>query len=188
MELNKDSYYALLNSPLWKRFRLDVIKKKGYKCEKCGRVLKRGLCVHHRRYRAGKKPWEYPMSDLQRLCAKCHSETHINLLKRGKRILVWDSNGKETIDIPMEKRCKHCGGTGFKEDFQYLMGGLCFYCFGTGIRNIHYYSRLEARFYSYKIYNQWLAHHEDDEGNVDSEKFSSRSNVEDWLLSINNLQ
>lgn len=187
MDLMKESYYALLDTPTWKAFRLDYFRRKGNTCEICHRHLKRGLQVHHRRYFAERKPWEYSDADLQCLCTDCHRALHMDLVSRGKTIPVYDDVGNPFV-VPDEACCRFCGGSGFKEEYPALLGGLCFRCFGSGLRYVHRYTRDEARRYSFKIYNQWLTRHEDQYGKVNSDLFKSAADVEHWLLSLNDKQ
>lgn len=186
MDIMKDGYYALLDSPLWKEFRLGFIRRNGSVCVRCG-GHRRPLQVHHKRYYAGRKPWDYSDDDLECLCIDCHRKTHLELIDRGRKIPVYDSDENQ-MTIPDDQCCRYCGGSGFKEDFPYLLGGLCFHCFGTGIRFVHRYSPSEAIQYGRRIYNQWLAHHESSSGEVDSERFSCPDDVTRWLLSMNDTQ
>ena len=187
MELSQETYTLLLDTPIWKKFRLGFINARGHVCEKCGKTLQYGLVVHHKVYRVGHKPWEYDYSDLQCLCINCHRILHEELAINGKRIQVLDDNGIRT-HIPDELCCIHCGGSGFKEDLRHLLGGLCFWCFGTGIRFAHRYTKLEARRYGYRIYNQWVAYHESVPFG-DAPKFEKGpEDVVKWLLSMNDKQ
>ncbi|HMW08611.1 MAG TPA: HNH endonuclease signature motif containing protein [Leptospiraceae bacterium] len=73
MEKNKKkSYY----NEKWFAFS-DLVKKRDEKCLKCGRkepfVI---LQVHHRVYKPGLEPWEYPLSDCITLCKGCHAREH----------------------------------------------------------------------------------------------------------------
>ncbi len=187
MDLMKESYYLLLDAPLWKTFRQEFVRSKGYTCEKCGRRLQHGLQVHHKVYRAGRKPWEYGYSDLQCLCVDCHRQLHTELFDAGRKIPVYDDEGNRS-SIPDEACCRHCGGEGFVRDYSHLLGGICFWCFGTGMRFVHRYSKDEARRYSYRIYNQWLARQESIGREVTSERFTCAGDVERWLLSMNERQ
>ncbi len=186
MDFSKETYSAFLDTPAWRKFRLEFIRKKGYRCEKCGKELKRGLQVHHKIYREGLKPWEYPSRDLQCLCVDCHHSLHLRLLSRGKRIPLVNGDGLDLRPfIKGEDLCRHCGGTGLIERYRNLLGGLCFHCFGTGIGGVHRYTKWEARRYGLKIYNDWLRYHESDAGRIGSDAFDSPEDVENWLLSMN---
>ena len=188
-DILKDAYYAMLTTEHWKAFRQNFIERKNYTCELCGKSKADGavLQLHHKCYRAGKRPWVYPDSDLQCLCIDCHRKVHIELHDQGKRIPVYDSDGTPAY-IPSWLTCQHCGGSGFFDDFPYLLGGLCFYCFGTGMRYSHFYSPEEAKEYSFKIYNQWILHREKLQKEYDSPTFSGPEDVEKWLLSMNEHQ
>lgn len=187
MELNQDAYYALLDTKQWNDFRRKFIRDKGYRCEICGKIKKSGLQVHHIRYYAGRKPWDYSDDVLQCLCIDCHRKLHLELHDRGMKIPVLDDSG-ERIYPKDSECCQHCGGSGFKEDFSYLLGGICFYCFGTGLRFAHRYTPLEARYYSLRIYHQWLRHNELSEEDMENARFSSAEDIEKWLLSMNDNQ
>ena len=72
----KDSKYkALLQLPQWQKKRLEVLEAAGWKCSECG-AEDRQLQVHHKRYIAGAKPWEYESDDLAVLCDRCHEAEH----------------------------------------------------------------------------------------------------------------
>ena len=185
MELMKESYYLLLDSPLWKRFRREYLLRVGYKCQICG--SERRLQVHHRRYYAGMKPWEYSDDDLMCLCTDCHRKVHLDLIDAGRKIPVYDSGGNP-LKIPDDAVCSRCGGTGFMEDFTYLLGGICFYCFGTGMRHVHYYTEEEAKVYGLKLYNQRLAHREKMLPKGEAIDDRSPEGFAKWLLSMNSKQ
>lgn len=57
--------------PRWQRMRLDVYRKHGFKCSRCGDD-KNELHVHHVNYPKGKEPWECSIYNLLPLCADCH--------------------------------------------------------------------------------------------------------------------
>ena len=67
-------YKKYLRSPEWKKKKLALFKKRGYKCERCGRTKK--LHVHHLHYRTIYKERQ---KDLKILCAKCHKRAHMIL-------------------------------------------------------------------------------------------------------------
>ena len=70
------SYRELLRDPRWQRRRLEVMSRADFKCEKCGDA-KSELNVHHSHgYRSSAMPWEYPDSELECLCKKCHEREH----------------------------------------------------------------------------------------------------------------
>lgn len=71
----KLSYSDLLRDPRWQRKRLEVMQRANFTCEHCGRT-DRTLNVHHPRYVAGRKPWEYETTELRCLCEPCHALEH----------------------------------------------------------------------------------------------------------------
>lgn len=67
-------YYDQLETKEWKDFRKLVFSSRGKVCEKCG--AKTHLQVHHPKYVAGRKAWEYPVSEVRVLCRHCHQQVH----------------------------------------------------------------------------------------------------------------
>ncbi len=80
------TYKELLNTPEWRAKRAKILEAANYQCFDCGRC-KVGcercdyhedyveiLEVHHRYYKRGRKPWEYPDAALLCLCRSCHEE------------------------------------------------------------------------------------------------------------------
>lgn len=191
MEQTKITYYALLETKPWKEFREKFLKERNYTCEECGRQLKYGLVVHHKRYYAGHKPWEYGPDDLQCLCVRCHEAVHSENSEKFRKIHVYDSKGELLQKVPDSMVCRYCAGEGRLEKFSKLMDGLCFRCFGTGLRFVHRYSPEEARLFGMKFYHQWRKNKENSSGEVPedwSSKFLSPSDVTKWLLEMNDKQ
>lgn len=61
----------------WSEFSNDVKRRDGYKCLKCGRNESEVvLQTHHKIYKIGLEPWEYPLSDCITLCKGCHAREH----------------------------------------------------------------------------------------------------------------
>jgi hypothetical protein len=62
----------------WAEFRQELIELDGAACVKCGRTGAEGavLQVHHKKYLAGKAPWEYPLELCETLCRRCHAAEH----------------------------------------------------------------------------------------------------------------
>lgn len=58
----------------WQERRLEVLRAADFRCERCHQQAK--LDVHHKRYRPGAMPWEYPDADLIVLCGYCHESAH----------------------------------------------------------------------------------------------------------------
>lgn len=69
--MSKFQYYQKLKDPRWQRRRLEVLNNYQFSCLTCGSSDKT-LHVHHKRYVAGREPWEYPDEDLTCLCEECH--------------------------------------------------------------------------------------------------------------------
>jgi hypothetical protein len=93
-------------SALWHEFRQEVLRLDGYACTQCGRQRADGvrLHVHHKRYLAGHKPWEYPHDLCDTLCSGCHAAEHgIIPPKFGWEFLGYDDLG----DLSGE--CEYCG-------------------------------------------------------------------------------
>ncbi len=69
------TYSELLSDPRWQKKRLAIFTRDNWSCVDCGNT-KENLHVHHTYYAKGKKPWEYPDSDLRTLCKSCHGREH----------------------------------------------------------------------------------------------------------------
>ena len=72
--MKKEEYHQLLKDGRWQRRRLEIMQRDDFKCRDCGTTD--DLNVHHIRYIAGHKPWEYEDIDLITLCGKCHKKRH----------------------------------------------------------------------------------------------------------------
>lgn len=95
----------LYNHADWSRFRAEVIRLDGDRCVRCSRghgdVV---LQVHHKRYIAGRRPWEYPHSECETLCKGCHAEEHgIIMPSSGWLLLSTDDLGD------LNGNCELCG-------------------------------------------------------------------------------
>ena len=65
---SRHDYNCHIGSPEWKRFRCEVIKQRGNRCERCGQVSA-SLELHHLHYHSlGSEQPE----DVELLCPKCH--------------------------------------------------------------------------------------------------------------------
>lgn len=96
----------------WVAFRETFIKLDGGRCLRCMRSRADGvvLQVHHKRYIAGRKPWEYDYADCETLCRGCHGAEHGKVMpKRGWECVGYDDLG----DLIGE--CELCG-----TDLRYL--------------------------------------------------------------------
>lgn len=69
------SYSDKLKSPKWQKKRLEILSKRGFKCEVCGDEENQ-IQVHHKTYMYGLEPWQYDDSVYQVLCEKCHIKAH----------------------------------------------------------------------------------------------------------------
>lgn len=67
------TYSEKLKDPRWQRRRLEILNRDEFTCQKCG-DKENTLHVHHRWYKFGKEPWEYPDEILITLCHNCHEE------------------------------------------------------------------------------------------------------------------
>ncbi|RJQ57364.1 MAG: HNH endonuclease [Stygiobacter sp.] len=101
MEINIKSFKTN-----WDHFRKEVIELDNHTCVKCGRTVSDEvvLQVHHKKYIAGKLPWDYSYSDCETLCKGCHAELHGKIPpKSGWTLHYYDDFG----DI--SEKCDYCG-------------------------------------------------------------------------------
>jgi 5-methylcytosine-specific restriction endonuclease McrA len=68
-------YSDLLKDPRWEKHRKMLLNAHGYECMKCGATDIR-LQVHHKYYKPGVLPWNYPVDAYEILCVNCHREKH----------------------------------------------------------------------------------------------------------------
>lgn len=69
-------YEELLKHPKWKARREQILERDKWECT-CCHSSEPSLNVHHRKYIAGRKPWEYPDEDLVTFCEHCHGQHHL---------------------------------------------------------------------------------------------------------------
>ena len=69
------SYRNMLRDPHWSQRRMEIMRRDGFRCRRCG--ARGHLNVHHRWYVYGRKPWQYPDRCLVTLCEKCHRHVHL---------------------------------------------------------------------------------------------------------------
>jgi hypothetical protein len=69
----KKTYSEKLRDPRWQRMRLEVMNRDEFTCQVCYDKAAT-LNVHHRWYRFGADPWDYPAEALVTLCESCHAE------------------------------------------------------------------------------------------------------------------
>lgn len=93
-------------SERWAAFRRELIELDGAACVKCGRTAAEGavLQVHHKRYLAGRKPWEYPIELCETLCRRCHAAEHGEIPPVGG----WLFEGEEDLG-GLYGNCDLCG-------------------------------------------------------------------------------
>lgn len=75
------TYLEKLKDPRWQKLRLEIFKRDKWTCRIC-KSKDKTLSIHHRYYKKGAEPWEYPKKALVTLCEKCHKD----LKERMKRI------------------------------------------------------------------------------------------------------
>lgn len=68
-------YRKMLTDSRWSQRRLEIMRRDGFRCRRCGGKGK--LNVHHRWYIYGRHPWQYPDRCLVTLCEKCHRHVHL---------------------------------------------------------------------------------------------------------------
>jgi len=69
----KPAYSELLKDPRWQRRKAEILQRDNFTCQLCTDT-ETELHVHHKKYYAGKKPWEYDNNDLITLCVNCHKK------------------------------------------------------------------------------------------------------------------
>lgn len=70
---NNKTYAEKLKDPRWQRRRLEILNRDNFTYQKCG-DKENTLHIHHRWYKFGKEPWDYPDEILVTLCEKCHED------------------------------------------------------------------------------------------------------------------
>lgn len=89
---------------LWKEFSKSVIELDGYKCQYCGKSSSEAtLQVHHKLYKSGLKPWEYPLSDCETVCKGCHASIHGKIIPK----FGWEFCGYEDLG-DLIGTCEYC--------------------------------------------------------------------------------
>ena len=90
-------YKEKLQDPRWKKKRDIIFKRDSYICQKCG--AKTSLQVHHKKYKWGRDPWNYPNKQLVTLCSSCHKKEHLKI----------DAvKGKKTLDKELDSSLSSC--------------------------------------------------------------------------------
>lgn len=70
------NYSDKLKDSRWQRRRAEISLRDGYICQGCHADDHRPVQVHHKYYRWGADPWDYPDDALVTLCDDCHAEEH----------------------------------------------------------------------------------------------------------------
>jgi hypothetical protein len=93
-------------SKRWKTFRNEVIELDGGMCRQCKRRQEDGvvLQVHHLRYIPRNMPWDYPYSDCETLCQRCHAAAH-GIIRPS---IGWEYIGDEDLG-DLDGKCEWCG-------------------------------------------------------------------------------
>lgn len=79
------TYYQKLKSPQWQRKRLEILNERGFLCESCCDDSTQ-LHVHHKIYKKGLDPWDYPDYNYVVLCEDCHKDAHSTIDKMNELI------------------------------------------------------------------------------------------------------
>ena len=69
-------YSELLKDPRWQKKRLKIMERDNFQCQITFEKDKT-LCVHHKKYIKGKKPWEYANKDLITISEEIHKRIHL---------------------------------------------------------------------------------------------------------------
>ena len=70
------NYSELLKDPRWQKKRLKIMERDNFQCQITFEKDKT-LCVHHKKYIKGKKPWEYANKDLITITEELHNRMHL---------------------------------------------------------------------------------------------------------------
>ncbi|MDP2143119.1 MAG: HNH endonuclease [Gallionella sp.] len=90
----------------WVAYREELIELDGGACVRCGRTREVGaiLQVHHKKYIAGKAPWEYPYDLCETLCKRCHAVEHGEIRPE----IGWEYVGEDDLG-GLYGTCDRCG-------------------------------------------------------------------------------
>lgn len=102
-----EKYTSPYKSSLWIEFRESVIELDGHKCSVCGRGRDEVILqVHHLKYIAGRKPWEYATHECKTLCKSCHASEHGIIMPK----FGWEYTGDEDLG-DLIGTCDNCGSS-----------------------------------------------------------------------------
>lgn len=68
----KAAYDAYMNSEEWRQLKIQIIKERGRRCERCG-ALPPIIYLHHLTYKRFGHEWR---QDLILVCFECHAKEH----------------------------------------------------------------------------------------------------------------
>lgn len=90
----------------WFAYREELIELDGGACVRCGKSREVGaiLQVHHKKYIAGKSPWEYPYDLCETLCKRCHAVEHGEIRPESG----WEYVGEDDLG-GLYGTCDRCG-------------------------------------------------------------------------------
>jgi len=111
--MGEKTYLELLRDPKWQRKRLEILQRDDWTCQNC-RATDKNLQVHHRRYFAGKKPWEYEGEHLVTLCEDYHFREGFELVAEDENDIFFRVQPGLLIDVNYEE---NNGARVFKERF-----------------------------------------------------------------------
>lgn len=126
--MTKEQYEAHLKTPKWRKLRLEVFKRDGYKCLECS--TKYNLQAHHLTY---DDIGDEKIEQLITLCRKCHEKQHKGeLLVR----LIRECCKRFLSQRPSEdynpRRTPRCHGCDYKfedwKEVRYRYGAFGVYC------------------------------------------------------------
>lgn len=84
-------YWQKLKDPRWQKKRLEILERDKWSCQFCdrGELDEVELHVHHKGYKWGNEPWDYPNWNFIALCADCH-KTETEDIKSSQQDLLWE--------------------------------------------------------------------------------------------------
>jgi len=120
------NYEDKLKHPLWQKKRLEIMKRDGFQCKKCGDT-ESPLHVHHLKYIDGNDPWEYLNKHLVTLCEDCYEEIedakkHCPDLDYSKIIIYKSDNWSGGNKIMFSTRNDVLSMRVFNSDGKYIIG------------------------------------------------------------------
>lgn len=76
--MSNPNYLEKLKNPRWQKKRLEILQRDEFTCQKCG-DKETTLNIHHKSYKLGNDPWDYPDDNLITLCEHCHGYLSIRI-------------------------------------------------------------------------------------------------------------